>query len=93
VSGSGFIISSDGYILTNYHVIKYAVQYGYELTVILRDGSEYPARSSAMRRRTTWPSSRSTPPPERRDHGQLRQYDRGRNGLRRGQPLVSWNTP
>ena len=43
VSGSGFIISADGYILTNYHVIKYSAQYGYDLTVILRDGSEHTA--------------------------------------------------
>ena len=43
VSGSGFIISEDGYILTNYHVIKYSAQYGYELTVILHDGTEYTA--------------------------------------------------
>ncbi len=47
VSGSGFIISSDGYILTNYHVIEYAAVYGesngYELSVIMHDGTSYPA--------------------------------------------------
>ncbi len=35
--GSGFIISSDGYIVTNYHVIKDASQ----ITVILNDDREY----------------------------------------------------
>ncbi len=43
VSGSGFIISSDGYILTNYHVIEYADKYDYDLTVMLYDGTSYPA--------------------------------------------------
>ncbi len=43
VSGSGFIIDADGYILTNYHVISYAVVYGGELTVLLEDGTKYPA--------------------------------------------------
>ncbi len=43
VSGSGFIISDDGYILTNYHVISYAVVYGGELTVLMEDGAKYPA--------------------------------------------------
>lgn len=43
VSGSGFIISEDGYILTNYHVISYAVVYGGELTVLMEDGTKYPA--------------------------------------------------
>lgn len=38
-SGSGFIISSDGEILTNYHVIQGAQT----LTVTLYDGSEYTA--------------------------------------------------
>ena len=44
VSGSGFIISSDGYILTNQHVISYAEQYGYEVTVITYDGTKYTAK-------------------------------------------------
>ncbi|MGM9521288.1 MAG: S1C family serine protease [Oscillospiraceae bacterium] len=43
VSGSGFIISSDGYILTNYHVVSYAVKYGGDLTVLMHDGTSYEA--------------------------------------------------
>lgn len=41
VSGSGFIISPDGYILTNNHVISEAVAGGYEVKVLTYDGSEY----------------------------------------------------
>lgn len=41
VSGSGFIISADGYILTNYHVIEDAAKGGYEISVLTHDGSEY----------------------------------------------------
>ncbi len=40
--GSGVIITEDGYILTNYHVIEGAVRNG--LNVILNDKREYPAR-------------------------------------------------
>lgn len=43
VSGTGFVISTDGYILTNYHVISYAAVYGYEMTVMFQDGTELPA--------------------------------------------------
>ena len=43
VSGSGFIISSDGYILTNFHVIEEAAKGGYEISVLTHDGSEYTA--------------------------------------------------
>lgn len=44
VSGSGFIISTDGYIVTNYHVISYAVTDGYSLTVKTHDSKSYPAK-------------------------------------------------
>ena len=43
VSGSGIIIAEDGYILTNYHVIEDAYEYGYEVTVLSYDGTEYTA--------------------------------------------------
>jgi len=42
-SGSGFIISSDGYILTNYHVIETAHMNGLPLKVNLSDGTSYEA--------------------------------------------------
>jgi len=43
-SGSGFIISSDGYILTNFHVIEAAYMSDLPLTVTLSDGTEFEAR-------------------------------------------------
>ena len=39
-SGSGFIISEDGYVVSNYHVVEGADT----LTVITYDGTEHPAR-------------------------------------------------
>jgi len=43
VSGSGLIISADGFILTNYHVIEDAFQGGYKISVYTYDGTEYTA--------------------------------------------------
>ena len=43
VSGSGFILTSDGYVLTNYHVIEDAYQSNAEINVMTHDGTKYPA--------------------------------------------------
>lgn len=43
VSGTGFVISQDGYIMTNYHVIAYAAIYGYDMTVMFNDGTSVSA--------------------------------------------------
>ncbi len=43
VSGSGFIISSDGYIATNYHVVETANEYGVDINVVMYDGTSYVA--------------------------------------------------
>lgn len=43
VSGTGFILTSDGYILTNHHVVADAIKGGYQVNVMTYDGSQYPA--------------------------------------------------
>ena len=43
VSGTGFVIGADGYILTNNHVIEDARKGGYDVSVLMYDGSEYTA--------------------------------------------------
>ena len=43
VSGSGLILSENGYILTNYHVIEPAYTGGTSIQVIAFDGTEYTA--------------------------------------------------
>ena len=43
-TGSGFFINSNGYILTNNHVIELAATQGGQITVALADGNSYPAR-------------------------------------------------
>jgi serine protease Do len=40
VSGSGFVLSEDGYILTNYHVVENADAGNLPITVVLYDGSK-----------------------------------------------------
>ncbi len=44
ISGSGFILSDDGYILTNYHVVEEAVIGGFNVTVTTYDGTVYVGR-------------------------------------------------
>jgi serine protease Do len=46
--GSGFFVSSDGFIVTNYHVIKEAKQ----ITVVLNDGREFSATVTGSDPRT-----------------------------------------
>lgn len=43
VTGSGFIVTSDGYIVTNYHVIADAHAGGYKVSVMTYDGTKYDA--------------------------------------------------
>lgn len=43
VTGSGFIVTADGYIVTNYHVVEDAYKGGYDISVLTYDGTEYPA--------------------------------------------------
>ena len=43
VTGTGFVVSENGYILTNYHVIEYAYTAGKAPTVVLHDGTHYTA--------------------------------------------------
>ena len=53
--GSGFIISPDGYIVTNNHVIKDADK----VSVTLQDGTVLPPRSWGVTAEPIWLSSRS----------------------------------
>jgi serine protease Do len=43
ISGSGFVLSEDGYIVTNYHVVQTANERNLPVTVVFHDGSEYEA--------------------------------------------------
>ena len=44
VTGSGFVLRADGYLLTNHHVVADAIDGGGDLTVTLADGREVAGR-------------------------------------------------
>ena len=43
VSGSGFVVTDDGYIMTNYHVIEDAYKSNLAVKVMFKDGASYDA--------------------------------------------------
>ena len=43
VGGTGFIVSQNGYIVTNYHVVEYAYKGKRAVSVMLHDGTKYDA--------------------------------------------------
>lgn len=49
ITGSGFIVTENGYIVTNYHVVANAYNSGYEVTVLLYNGDVYPAKIVGVR--------------------------------------------
>ncbi len=44
VAGTGFVITGDGYIMTNYHVIESAQKSNYKISVLFKDGTSYEAK-------------------------------------------------
>ncbi len=44
VAGTGFVISTDGYIMTNYHVIESAQKNGNGIQILFKDKTSYDAR-------------------------------------------------
>ena len=43
VTGTGIVLSEDGYVLTNFHVIETAYEKGVSIRVLMYDGEEYEA--------------------------------------------------
>jgi S1-C subfamily serine protease len=87
-SGSGIILSGDGYIVTNNHVVEPIARSGGDIKITLDNGKPSPTSpSSAATSSRTWRSSRSgasgTFP---RPCSATRQAARGRLGDRGGQP-------
>ena len=78
-SGSGFVITADGYIVTNYHVIEDAVKdSSVSITVSFHDGSKlhrHPGGGRGGQRRGRAEDRRLRPPA--RDPGRLRPAEGG----------------
>lgn len=45
VAGTGFVITTDGYIMTNYHVIESAQRGNYKISVMFKDGTSHEAKT------------------------------------------------
>ncbi len=43
VSGSGFVLTADGYVMTNFHVIETPLKSNADINVMLHDGTKYTA--------------------------------------------------
>ncbi len=44
VNGTGFVITADGYIMTNYHVVESAQRNDYSVSALFKDGTSYEAK-------------------------------------------------
>jgi serine protease Do len=86
--GSGFIVSADGYVMTNAHVVDDADT----IYVTLTDKREFKAKLIGVDKRPTWRWSRSRQRTCRSSRSAIRQGARRRVGVAIGSPFGLDNT-